>query len=53
MFDTPYLTILHAFRRMRILNGLDKLSVFEEYKEWILDDYESNKILFIETDRIT
>ena len=53
MLDIPYITILHAFRRMRKLNGLDKLSIFEEYKEWILDDYESNKILFIKTEHIT
>ena len=52
MIDTPYLAILNAFKRMRSLNGLDKLSVFEEYKEWIRDNYESESIFFIRQDQI-
>ena len=47
MIDTPYLALLHAFKRMRILHGLDKFSIFQEYKEWIFDDYKCNSIIFI------
>ena len=52
MIDTPYLALLHAFTRMRYLNGLDKLSIFEEYKEWIIDDYNSYEIFFVRKDPI-
>ena len=52
MIDTPYLAFLHAFTRMRYLNGLDKLSIFEEYKEWIIDDYSSDQIFFVREDPI-
>ena len=52
MIDTPYLALLHAFRRMRLLNGLDKLSIFEEYKEWIVVDYKSDSIYFLRKDPI-
>ena len=47
MIDTPYIALLHAFKRMRNLNGRDKLSLFEEYKEWIIDDYSPDLIFFI------
>jgi len=52
MIDTPYLALLHAFTRMRYLNGLDKLSIFEEYKEWIIDDYNSYEIFFVREEPI-
>ena len=52
MIDTPYLALLHAFKRMRYLNGLDKLSIFEEYKEWIIDDYNSDEIFFVREEPI-
>ena len=52
MLDTPYLALLHAFTRMRYLNGLDKLSIFEEYKEWIIDDHNSDEIFFVREDPI-
>ena len=52
MIDTPYLVLLHAFRIMRILHGLDKFSIFEEYKEWIVDDYECKTIIFIKKEPI-
>ena len=52
MIDTPYLALLNAFTRMRYLNGLDKLSIFEEYKEWIIDDYNSYEIFFVREDPI-
>ena len=52
MVDTPYLALLNAFRRMRFLNGLDKLSIFEEYKEWIVDDYKSDLVYFLRKDPI-
>ena len=52
MIDTPYLALLHAFRRMRILHGLDKFSIFEEYKEWIIDDNKCNSIIFIKEEHI-
>ena len=52
MVDTPYLALLNAFRRMRFLNGLDKLSIFEEYKEWIIDDYNSYEIFFVREEPI-
>ena len=52
MIDTPYLALLNAFTRMRHLNGLDKLSIFEEYKEWIIDDYNSDEIFFVKEEPI-
>ena len=52
MIDTPYLALQNAFKRMRDLNGLDKLSIFEEYKEWIIDDYNSDSIFFVREDPI-
>ena len=52
MIDTPYLALLHAFTRMRYLNGLDKLSIYEEYKEWIIDDYNSYEIFFVKEEPI-
>ena len=52
MIDTPYLALLHAFIRMRSLNGLDKLSIYEEYKEWIIDDYNSYEIFFVREEPI-
>ena len=52
MIDTPCLALLHAFTRMRSLNGLDKLSIYEEYKEWIIDDYNSYEIFFVREEPI-
>ena len=52
MIDTPYLALQNAFKRMRDLNGLDQLSIFEEYKEWIIDDYNSESIFFLREDPI-
>ncbi len=52
MIDTPYLALLNAFKRMRNLSGLDKLSIFEEYKEWIINDYDSELIFFVREDPI-
>ena len=52
MIDTPFLALLHAFTRMRYLNGLDKLSIYEEYKEWIIDDYNSYEIFFVREEPI-
>ena len=52
MIDTPYIALLHAFKRMRTLNGRDKLSLFEEYKEWIIDEYNTDSIFFIREDPI-
>ena len=39
--------ILNALERILILNELDKESVFNEYKEWIINDYKKEPILFI------
>ena len=52
MIDTPYLSLLNTFTRMRYLNGLDKLSIYEEYKEWIIDDYNSYEIFFVREEPI-
>ena len=52
MTDTPYLALLNAFRRMKNLNGLDKFSLYQEYKEWIIYDYSSQSIFFIREDPI-
>ena len=52
MIDTPYLALLNAFKRMRNLNGRDKSSIFEVYKEWIVDDYNPDSIFFIREDLI-
>ena len=37
---------------MLILDELDKVSVFNEYKEWIINDYKKEQILFIREDPI-
>ncbi len=39
--------ILNALDRILILDDLDKVSVFNEYKEWIINDYKKELILFI------
>jgi len=39
--------ILNALERILILGDLDKESVFNEYKEWIINDYKKEPILFI------
>ena len=39
--------ILNALERILVLNDLDKESVFNEYKEWIINDYKKETILFI------
>ena len=44
--------ILSALKRILILNELDKESVFNEYKEWIINDYKKESILFIREDPI-
>ena len=42
--------ILNALERIHILDDLDKESVFDEYKEWIINDYKKEPILFIRED---
>ena len=42
--------ILNALERILILSDLDKESVFNEYKEWIINDYKKEPILFIRED---
>ena len=44
--------ILNALERILILDALDKESVFNEYKEWIVNDYKKEPILFIREDPI-
>jgi len=44
--------ILNALDRILILDDLDKVSVFNEYKEWIVNDYKKEPILFIREDPI-
>ena len=44
--------ILNALDRILILDELDKVSVFNEYKEWIINDYKKESILFIREDPI-
>ena len=44
--------ILNALDRILILDELDKVSVFNEYKEWIVNDYKKEPILFIRDDPI-
>ena len=44
--------ILNALERILILNEFDKESVFNEYKEWIINDYKKESILFIREDPI-
>tara|TARA_Y100001978_G_C23465477_1_gene324406 strand:- start:382 stop:558 length:177 start_codon:yes stop_codon:yes gene_type:complete len=44
--------ILSALKRILILNELDKESVFNEYKEWIINDYKKEIIIFIREDPI-
>ena len=42
--------ILNALERIIILDDLDKESVFDEYKEWIINGYKKEPILFIRED---
>ena len=44
--------ILNALDRILILDELDKVSVFNEYKEWIVKDYKKEQILFIREDPV-
>ncbi len=44
--------ILNALDRILILDELDKVSVFNEYKEWIINDYKNESILFVREDPI-
>ena len=44
--------ILNALDRILILDELDKVSVFNEYREWIINDYKKESILFIREDPI-
>ena len=44
--------ILNALERILILDELDKVSVFNEYKEWIINDYKKETILFIREDPV-
>jgi len=44
--------ILNALDRILILDQLDKESVFNEYKEWIINDYKKRTVLFIREDPI-
>jgi len=44
--------ILNALDRILVLDDLDKVSVFNEYKEWIINDYKKEPILFIREDPI-
>ena len=44
--------ILNALARILILDELDKVSVFNEYREWIINDYKKESILFIREDPI-
>ena len=44
--------ILNALDRILILDDLDKVSVFNEYKEWIINDYKKEPILFNREDPI-
>ena len=44
--------ILNALDRILILDELDKVSVFNEYKEWIVNDYKKESILFFREDPI-
>ncbi len=42
----------NAKKRISILNGLDKKSVIEEYKEWIKDGLSKNTVLLLREDPI-
>ena len=44
--------ILNALERILILDDFDKVSVFNEYKECIINDYKKESILFIREDPI-
>ena len=45
--------ILNALDLILILDEFDKESFFNEYKEWIVNDYIKVSILFIQEDTIT
>ena len=44
--------ILNALDRILILDELEKVSIFNEYKEWIINDYKKVPILSIRDDPI-
>ncbi len=42
----------NAKQRIRTLNNSDKQCVFEEYKEWIDDDFNKHTVLLLREDPI-
>ena len=42
----------NAKKRINLLDKSDKKSVLEEYKEWINDDLDINKVLLLREDPI-
>jgi hypothetical protein len=42
----------NAKKRIRALNNSDKQCVFEEYKEWIEDDFNKHTVLLLREDPI-
>ena len=42
----------NAKKRINLLDNADKKSVFEEYKEWINDDFNNNTVLLLREDPI-
>ena len=42
----------NAKKRIRTLNNSDKHCVFEEYKEWIDDDFNKHTVLLLREDPI-
>ena len=42
----------NAKKRIRTLNNSDKQCVFEEYKEWIDDDFNKHTVLLLREDPI-
>ena len=46
------ITLENAKKRINLLDGLDKKSVLEEYKEWIRDGLNNHKVLLLREDPI-
>ena len=42
----------NAKKRINLLDNADKKSVFEEYKEWINDDFNNYTVLLLREDPI-
>ena len=46
------LAIDNAKKRIKLLENRDQKCIFEEYKEWLKEDFDNQSILFLREDPI-